>query len=502
MNTLRRSFLYVRRKRTNLILLFLLIILFTVALTSAAIFRGSQEAQKNIRESLGGSFKMEAIISDDPAYKKITTLPNGGTISSYVGPLIDEKMIQTVLKHDGVVNYSVDNWMTVYIDDISLFPGLYQGIIEKAGSDPQYAATMTEEEMSKKNIYKQATGLYGCTDSSLHHYFQTGSFELCAGRPITDQDSGVVLISDKLAEKNGIKLGDYLKAEMRECLYLYDGAVDKNLVQPLNLEVIGFFHVNSSQSVNKYTAEDQIADNLMFASVSDIKTLDDYGGYDTEYDKVTFFVQDPKKLNSIIESIESDSSIEWANFYVEEDDSLYSGAIKPLKHINIFLSVLIIATFGITFFIFYMILASRVKDRKREIGIYLSIGISKKKILLQLIMECMVILIAAYIIAGAVSAKLADQTGGFILSAFTPKAEAVEEISEQELMEQIRNGSTEELFEIQETSGTPKTIDSSLSVSILLGLYFTLNLLLLAAVFVSSRPILRMKPGHIFQDYY
>ena len=100
------------------------------------------------------------------------------------------------------------------------------------------------------------------------------------------------------------------------------------------------------------------------------------------------------------------------------------------------------------------------------------------------------------------SAKLADQTGGFILSAFTPKAEAVEDISEQELMEQIRNGSTEELFEIQETSGTPKTIDSSLSVSILLGLYFTLNLLLLAAVFVSSRPILRMKPGHIFQDYY
>ena len=48
-----------------------------------------------------------------------------------------------------------------------------------------------------------------CTDSSLHHYFQTGSFELCAGRPISEQDSGVVLISDKLAEKNDIRAGGH-----------------------------------------------------------------------------------------------------------------------------------------------------------------------------------------------------------------------------------------------------------------------------------------------------
>lgn len=502
MNILKRSLLYIKRKKNNLILLVILTILSFIALLSIAVFRGSREAQKDIRESLGASFKMEAIISDDPAYRKITALPDGGTISSYVGPLIDEEMIQAVLKHDGVINYSVENGMSVYIEDISLFPGLYADGIQLANTDPRYAADLTEEEKNSNVIWANTTDLYGCTDSSLHHYFQTGSFELCAGRPISEQDKGVVLISDKLAEKNNIKLGDILKAEMRECLYLYDGSADKNLGQPLDLEVIGFFHVNSSQAVNQYTPEGEIADNMMFAGISDIKTLDEYGGYNTEYDKVTFFVQDPKELDSVIKDVEDDSSIDWADFYVKEDDTLYRDALSPLKNMNIFLTVLIAATFIIAFLTFYILLTIRVKDRKHEIGIYLSVGISKKNILLQLLVECMLIMSAAYIIAGAASVRLADSTGDFLLTAFTPEAEEAEEISEQDVLEQSRNGTVGELFSIKETSGTPENINSSLSLPIVAGLYLVLSLILLAAVSISSRPILHMKPVDIFQDYY
>lgn len=89
----------------------------------------------------------------------------------------------------------------------------------------------------------------------------------------------------------------------------------------------------------------------------------------------------------------------------------------------------------------------------------------------------MLIMSAAYIIAGAASVKLTDNTGDFLLAAFTLEEEA-EEISEQEVLEQSRNGTAKELFTIK------------------------VSLILLAAVSVSSRPILRMKPVDIFQDYY
>ena len=241
---------------------------------------------------------------------------------------------------------------------------------------------------------------------------------------------------------------------------------------------------------------------MMFAGISDIKTLDEYGGYNTEYDKVTFFVQDPKELDSVIKDVEDDSSIDWAGFYVKEDDTLYRDALSPLKNMNIFLTVLIAATFIIAFLTFYILLTIRVKDRKHEIGIYLSVGISKKNILLQLLVECMLIMSAAYIIAGAASVRLADSTGDFLLTAFTPEAEEAEEISEQDVLEQSRNGTVGELFSIKETSGTPENINSSLSLPIVAGLYLVLSLILLAAVSISSRPILHMKPVDIFQDYY
>ena len=502
MNGLKRALIYIKRKKNNAILFVILLILILTALLSIAIFQGSQEAQKNIRESLGASFKIKAIINEDPANQEVITLPDGGTITSYKGPLIDEQVIQKILSHKGVKNYSVNKGMPVYIEDISLFPGLYADILDLINTDHQYAASLTEEEIEANIICLNETYLYACTDSSLQHYFQTSSFELCAGRSINGKDSGVVLISDKLAEKNGIKLGDTLKTEMRECLYLYNGATDKNLGQPLDLEVIGFFHVNSTQSVNQYTPESEIADNMMFVSQSDIKTLNEYGGYNTEYDEVTFFVQDPKQLESIISEIENNDNIDWDNFYMEEDDTLYRNAIKPLKNMNIFLLILIVITFIVIFLTLYIILTIRVKDRKHEIGIYLSIGIAKKKILLQLLLECAIIMSAAYIIAGAATAQLMDHTDEFILSAFAPETEEKKEISEQEILESSRSGSSEELFKINEVSGTPRAIDSSLSLSTVIAIYFVMNIVLCVAVIISSRPILRMKPGNIFQDYY
>ena len=127
------------------------------------------------------------------------------------------------------------------------------------------------------------------------------------------------------------------------------------------MEVIGFFHVNSTQSVNQYTPESEIADNMMFVSQSDIKTLNEYGGYNTEYDEVTFFVQDPKQLESIISEIENNDNIDWDNFYMEEDDTLYRNAIKPLKNMNIFLLILIVITFIVIFLTLYIILTIRCK---------------------------------------------------------------------------------------------------------------------------------------------
>ena len=60
MNFMKRAFLYVSRKRGKSILLFfILLILSTFVLTGLSIGSASKQAQKNLRQNIGGSFNID-----------------------------------------------------------------------------------------------------------------------------------------------------------------------------------------------------------------------------------------------------------------------------------------------------------------------------------------------------------------------------------------------------------------------------------------------------------
>lgn len=69
MNFMKRAFLYVSRKRGKSILLFfILLILSTFVLTGLSIGSASKQAQKNLRQNIGGSFNIDVNYSDSNPY--------------------------------------------------------------------------------------------------------------------------------------------------------------------------------------------------------------------------------------------------------------------------------------------------------------------------------------------------------------------------------------------------------------------------------------------------
>lgn len=80
--------------------------------------------------------------------------------------------------------------------------------------------------------------------------------------------------------------------------------IDPNTIfYEVDLEIIGIFHVNTTQIVSEYTVEPDIAENFMFADVN--VTQEARRAYfeavdlhkEPPYQKVTFFVKDPKDLD-------------------------------------------------------------------------------------------------------------------------------------------------------------------------------------------------------------
>ncbi len=54
---------------------------------------------------------------------------------------------------------------------------------------------------------------FGCYNSDMHEYFRTGAFQLIEGRHIQPDDKYAVVISDVLAGRNGLSVGDFFTAK-------------------------------------------------------------------------------------------------------------------------------------------------------------------------------------------------------------------------------------------------------------------------------------------------
>ena len=85
----------------------------------------------------------------------------------------------------------------------------------------------------------------------------------------------------------------------------------------------------------------------------------------------------------------------------------------------------IIVIVAITFVVLVLILALRQKSRTHEIGILLSMGISKGAVLLQQITEVLIIAVFAFLISFGTSSLIAEQVGNKLLSQNTEQTQAV-----------------------------------------------------------------------------
>ena len=214
MNCLKRAYLYVTRKKGKSILLFLiLLVTATFVLSGLCIGDATRQAQMNLRKNLGGAFDMTINYSEDnPYYRQEESENDDGTkdVLMYSMKQVSPEMVENIRNITGVkyCDASTEN--------------LYDGLLPIPGTVP------VEEKFSHC-----VTGI-GVWRSSEQNFFTSEKLTLIAGRHIAENDTHSAIISDVLAEKNQIKLGD---------TFTITGGSKKEI----SLEVIGLFHANVTE---------------------------------------------------------------------------------------------------------------------------------------------------------------------------------------------------------------------------------------------------------------
>ena len=102
--------------------------------------------------------------------------------------------------------------------------------------------------------------------------------------------------------------------------------------------------------------------------------------------KLEIFSDSPKDTNMVLNKIK-EIKIDWSKFNIEKDDDVYEETLESVEGIKHIIKVMtyLIMTGGII--VLSLILILWLRERIYEIGILLSIGISKAKIIAQFIFE-------------------------------------------------------------------------------------------------------------------
>lgn len=367
----KRSLLYLIRKRGRSILF--LLFLFTIACilqVGGSLKSNADQEEKELRESLGSGFILKADTENESYYELRSK--KGHAYNLYTGPRVTDEVINQILKIPGVIDYEV-SFLDFVWTDLSL----------KAGA---WAADMEPDEYFTKEqleLFSQKTRIYPCRKGEQNKNFWTGAFKISKGRNIQEGDHHKAVISEWLAKKNGLTIGDTFMVESKEGLLWGSKEPFNTLGLPIELEIVGLFQPNFQQEESDATYEDGYVVNQIFTDLNTHASLQKNIGEEDKglgYTEVTFFVKDPAKLESIMQQIRENEQIDIEGMIFKADDAAYQASVKPFHLISLFsASIIVIGLIGIGI-ILYLVVKFWIKGRMREVGIYLSIGIGKERL--------------------------------------------------------------------------------------------------------------------------
>ena len=360
-----RAILYTVRKWKKTLLIFcLLLSITTLVLSGLAIADAQEEQSEELRGVTGASFTV--------------TANNGYTLN----PVTDE-MIDEIAAIDGIESYNASQWTVV-----NLFEN--DNAIE----------ALEGQEYTKDLFYGT-----GCFDSAYSPLFLTGALRLTEGHHVTEGNGGIILY-EGVAEKYGLSIGDTLEVK--------NGNPDDPLVE---CEIAGLFEVIADDTDEQatmakpstfYDYEEYIfVDMDVMSAVSAPYTASEGNGISS----VDFFVSDAAKLESIVQEVQENTSIDWNSYYLTVNDEVYERISSSLSDTGTLITTLIVVITVVSMVLIILILSMSVRSRKREMGILLAVGIAKPSVILQYVLETALIAVVAFPLAYLSSSKVAGTLG-------------------------------------------------------------------------------------------
>ena len=258
-----------------------------------------------------------------------------------------------------------------------------------------------------------------------------------------DEGKMVCLITDKLASHNNLRVGDTITIDLISAndmrYYEQSGVTDEDI--HMTLEIIGIYHNNEELDENsdeyKWMSRYDSPDNTILAPAlaygnafykigmkqyeySKEQYPEDYTDVEvptpesyTYVNKAVFLLDDPLNVDQFVADHQSDLK---EFMKIDANNDTFKKLARPLDTLSLFSNIIVWIVAINAVVIITLVTALTLKTREYEIGVLLSMGVSKMKIVAQFFVELIIVALIGFTLSVVSGSLVAKQVGRTVMN--------------------------------------------------------------------------------------
>ncbi|MGM0338624.1 ABC transporter permease [Enterococcus sp. AZ007] len=397
-----------RTKGKSLILFAVIFVLGNVIAGAIAIQQSTTNVEKKMKQQLGATVSAEPDLNE-----LLKQSENGDSQSMTQAQSLKEETIKKIGASPYVKDYDYSYLAYLNVNKFKIYEMKQQG------------------NMEVSSPYK--TMILKGSNSTEPMDFKNKKVKLVDGRMLTKEElkgkKPMALISKKVADENGLSVGDQMVLDTVTLQPKDDGTMDSQDSTEHAVKIVGLFEPIKLEKKKKEGQNGQDALNQQITETDMYNTAFVSNGLAREINKIEMSNMSSDLKDNLVEEVSPIFTLK-----SPEDVAAFKAEIKPLlpegykavastdefdkvgasvKRLSKISGYVVILAVLASLLIISLAVVLFMKDRRHEWGIYLSLGEHRKNIMKQVVAELLVISIAALLISlvsGNVLGKMVSES--------------------------------------------------------------------------------------------
>ncbi|MGJ8729113.1 ABC transporter permease [Listeria aquatica] len=419
MNFIKRAYWSLKARIGRSILLFIIFTIVSVLVLSGfTIQSAANKASELARKELGGTVTLSYDREKQMEQAEQNSENSSSNSSERKAPSFNTTPVKTsaaesLAKLNHVTSYNLYSSTQALAEDFDPVKSSGDSSQEEssdsannAGEEGRLGGGNSTE--NRPQMIQADLSVSGVLDSASSTDFSEKSAKLTSGRALTkaDENKKVVLVEKTLASQNKWKIGDSIKIQSSD---------EKTSV---TLKIVGIYKSSDSSSSNNGMANNFSflnPYNKIYVPYTIANTLKG-AKYEGTVDSAVYTMDDAANITAFQKEAKKMNTIDWDEFKLDANDSLYKQMIGPIENVASFSKnvVYIVSIAGVL--MLALLVMMQIRERKYEMGVLLSIGEKKTKLLGQFFVEIFIVAMISFIVAGLASPFVAQVAGNQLLN--------------------------------------------------------------------------------------